>query len=173
MRLAEENDLPALKSIYSTIGAAMRAAGNPQWNIRYPEMDTLLNDVVHRQLWILEKDDRLLGALALIFGPDETYQHIENGSWLNDEPYAAIHRLFVHPDARRKRWGRYLLAFCDEEVLRHNVYNLRIDTHAQNTAMQALVCSANYTPTGTIIAKDGLARLAYQKVLSPASQAMP
>lgn len=31
--------------------------------------------------------------LALFKGAEPAYKHIENGSWLNKEPYITIHRL--------------------------------------------------------------------------------
>ena len=33
------------------------------------------------------------GVFALFDGAEPTYAHIEEGEWLNDEPYVTIHRL--------------------------------------------------------------------------------
>ena len=33
------------------------------------------------------------GVFALFEGAEPTYAHIEEGEWLNDEPYVTIHRL--------------------------------------------------------------------------------
>ena len=72
------------------------------------------------------------GVFALFDGAEPTYAHIEEGEWLNDEPYVTIHRLAGD--------GRVHGLFqCAAEHCKLLSPNVRVDTHANNTTMQRLI----------------------------------
>ena len=71
----------------------MRANGNNnQWVNGYPQRELIEADINNGYLYVCEYEGNIEGVFAMIFGEDKTYNYIE-GAWLNDEPYAAIHRV--------------------------------------------------------------------------------
>ena len=55
-------------------------------------------DISYGNSYVVEDDDKRLAAtFAFIKGEDPTYYGIENGAWLNHEPYGTIHRLAGNP----------------------------------------------------------------------------
>ena len=94
------------------------------------------------------------GVFALFDGAEPTYAHIEEGEWLNDEPYVTIHRLAGD--------GRVHGLFqCAAEHCKLLSPNVRVDTHANNTTMQRLIEKSGFKKCGIIHVRDGSPRIAY------------
>lgn len=135
----------------------MRQTGNPnQWKDDSPSQAVLLDDIQKRQLYILEDSLGIQAVFALIPGDDPTYGYIE-GSWLNDAPYAAIHR--VASAGTRKGVLKECLDYCGAKYS-----SLRIDTHFDNKIMQHLLDKYGFHRCGTIYLENGDPRLAYQLI---------
>ena len=149
-------DLPAALAIYERARAYMRETGNPnQWKTVNPPRETLEEDVRRQQLYLLVDGEEIHGVFALIPGEDPTYGVIE-GAWLNDAPYAAIHR--VASAGKRRGILAECVAFC---AGRHD--QLRIDTHADNRIMQHLLEKLGFVRCGIIHLLNGEPRIAYQR----------
>lgn len=63
---------------------------------------------------------------------DSTYSVIEDGAWLNDKPYAVVHRIAIAEGTRGI--GSFCLNWALEQA-----GNVRIDTHIDNKPMQELL----------------------------------
>ena len=134
----------------------MRQTGNPnQWKDSKPRTELLDNDISLGQLYVLDDSGTLQAVFALIPGQDPTYGYIE-GQWLNDAPYATIHR--IASAGLRKGILAECLAWCFSRYS-----NLRIDTHHDNAIMQHLLDKHGFTRCGIIYLEDGEPRIAYQK----------
>lgn len=135
----------------------MRLTGNPnQWKDSRPDPELLKEDIDIGQLYVLEEAGVLHGVFALIPGEDPTYSYIE-GSWLNNEPYAAIHR--IASAGLRKGVFADCVGWCG------TLYeNLRIDTHHDNKIMQHLLEKHGFIRCGIIYLKNGEPRIAYQRI---------
>lgn len=158
VRLATRADLDEVLGIYAAARQFMKEQGNPtQWGDDYPPVAMLEEDIARRQLYVTTAEDSLTGVFLFVIGDDPTYRVITEGAWLNAEPYGAIHRVAAAPGSR----GLFAacVAYC-----RNQIDNLRIDTHADNLAMQAAVEKQGFVYTGRITAEDGTPRLAYQWV---------
>lgn len=148
-------DLGRILNIYEFAREYMRENGNPnQWNGSYPPRELLEQDIQKGQLYVYEDSQGVHGVFAFIPGSDPTYGYIEDGAWLNEEPYAAIHRL-----AGDGSGGifRECMAFCRAESPQ-----LRADTHRDNRVMQHLLEKHGFVRCGIIYLKDGSPRIAYQ-----------
>ena len=156
LRRAEEGDLDAVMAVYRAAQDYMIASGNPtQWGHHYPAREIILDDITRSRCLVLCDGEGIRGAFALCVGEDPTYRIIEDGSWLNDEEYVTVHRLAS--DGKARGIFACAMAYCCA-----NYENIRIDTHANNRRMQALLAKSGFVPCGTIYTSDGTARLAYQ-----------
>ena len=157
IRSVEIQDLDQILSIYERARAYMQETGNPtQWGTTSPALSILLKDIELKQLYLLEDQQAIHAVFALIPGDDPTYQYIE-GEWLNNAPYAAIHR--VASAGLRKGVLGECMEYCKQK---HD--NLRIDTHHDNKIMQHLLDKHGFQRCGIIYLENGDPRIAYQLV---------
>jgi len=159
IRQATPRDLNQILAIYASARAYMKAKGNAtQWGDDHPPVDLIEEDIDHGVAYVIEDDqDRVHGVFALIMGDDPTYEIIDQGQWLNEDPYGTIHRLAS--DGHVKGIGR--LCFDYSKTL---ISNLRCDTHGDNKGMQDLLLNNDFIECGIIYAYDGSPRIAYQYV---------
>ena len=93
IRNARPSDWDDIMEIYAIARGFMKIAGNPtQWGDIFLPEDMVRNDIALQQNYVVELDGRVQAVFAMIPGVDPTYLVIE-GAWLNDEPYAAVHRV--------------------------------------------------------------------------------
>ena len=158
IRLATPHDLEAMVAVYDAARAFMARTGNPhQWgDDGYPARVLLEQDISQGKSYVIEGED---GAVHAVFfyapGPDPTYEVIEKGAWLNDAPYAVIHR--IAGDGQEKGVLAQAVAFC-----RQRCPNLRMDTHHDNYVMQRALEKQGFQKCGIIYLENGDPRIAYQ-----------
>lgn len=151
-------DLPEIQRVYAAARAFMKQTGNPnQWGDTSPELKLILGDFENKTGYVVEEGGKIVGAFAFILGTDPTYLNIEDGEWLNDEPYGTIHR--IASDGTVLGIFEEALAFCSARAK-----NVRIDTHHDNKVMQHKILKNGFTRCGIIYIADGSPRIAYQKV---------
>lgn len=150
-------DIPAMMELYAQARVFMREHGNPnQWDDSYPSRELLEKDIAFGNSYIVEDDEKNLAAtFAFIKGEDPTYYGIENGAWLNHEPYGTIHRLAGNPSCHGIASG--CIGWCKSQI-----GNLRADTHEDNKIMQHLLEKNGFVRCGIIHLADGAPRIAYQ-----------
>lgn len=159
VRRANKNDLISIMPIYDAAKSKMRADGNMhQWSNTYPDEETILADIARGELYIACEDDEIYGVFMLSFSGEETYKEIQ-GAWLNNEPYAVIHRIASLGKGRNLLKDAIDFAFASTE-------NIRIDTHEDNNIMRSLLNKLGFTYTGIIHLKSGDERRAYQLIKS-------
>ena len=157
IRNARPADWEDIMEIYAIARGFMKTAGNPtQWGDTFPPEDMVRHDIEFGQNYVVELDGRVQAVFAMIPGVDPTYLVIE-GAWLNDEPYAAVHRV-----ASRGEVKGLTLQILNWALEQHP--NIRIDTHDDNIPMQRALAAAGFTPCGRILAENGTPRIAYQKI---------
>ena len=156
IRQATTDDIDEIMRIYDAGRAFMRAHGNEsQWVDGYPSRELVEDDIAQGASYVVEGDDGGVHAVfAFFLGDDPTYAVIEDGAWLNDEPYGAIHR--IASDGVLRGTLAAAVAFGRERVR-----NLRIDTHADNIPMQNAVQKAGFVRCGIIYCVDGTPRVAF------------
>ena len=137
----------------------MRADGNlHQWSDKYPDEETLLNDIARGELYIAHDGNEIYGVFMLSFSGEDTYKEIQ-GAWINDEPYAVIHRIASF--GKGKNLLEEAIDFAFEKT-----NNIRIDTHEDNNIMRTLLKKLGFIYTGIIHLKNGDERRAYQLIKS-------
>ena len=143
IRNAELSDLGRILEIYRYAQEFMIQTGNAtQWGRSYPEEALIRRDIAQNACKVIYDEMGIHGVFALFSEPDPTYAKIENGRWLNDEPYLTIHRVADYCKGLSR--------------------NIRIDTHGDNQVMQKRIEQNGFRKCGTISVRDGSPRLAYQ-----------
>ena len=157
IKKAAIQDMDRILPIYERARRYMRETGNPhQWKDSSPTCEQLEADIAQGNLYLITDEDGVQGVFALIFGEDDSYGYIE-GEWLNDAPYATIHR--VASAGKKPGILGICLDYCETRCR-----NLRIDTHEDNRIMQHLVEKHGFVRCGIIyLASNGEPRIAYQR----------
>ena len=158
IRKAEEKDIDEIMRVTKAAKETMRARGNSiQWAGGYPDKDLWLSDIKNGNAYVVERSGRIAAVFALIFGEDSTYGYIEDGSWLNDEPYATIHR--AASDGSEHGIITEISDYCSLRTP-----NLRADTHEINTVMKNALLKNGFARCGIIYLADGTQRVAFHKI---------
>ncbi len=157
IRKTQPGDLDAVMDCYAAARAYMHSHGNPnQWVNGYPERELIEEEIAKGCSYVCIDGGTVAAVFSLIEDGEPTYRVIHDGAWLNDAPYGTVHRICV---AKR---GSGAGAFCLDWCLAR-CGNIRIDTHRDNQAMQALLKKCGYRYCGWITLADGAERLAFQK----------
>lgn len=156
IRLANRKDLPQLERIFSHAKQVMIASGNEtQWVDGYPSREIILHDINQGQCYVYEEEGRVEVVFSLIYGEDPTYSKIYEGEWLNDKPYATIHRIASMGHIKG------VSSKCIEFSIK-KYGNIRVDTHEDNKIMQRVLEKNGFCKCGIIYVANGTSRLAYQ-----------
>lgn len=162
IRKTRKEDIPQLKQIFATARQFMASNGNPdQWAPTYPSDEQLLNDINNGDSFVVISDSRqIVATFVLHAGIDHTYNTIYEGQWLNDAPYATIHRIASNGEVK----GIFRLAL---QFALNRYDNIRIDTHHDNIVMRNAIMQNGFSYCGIIHCWNGDERMAYQYVKEP------
>lgn len=155
--LAELKDLPFIMEIFEYARAFMQTHGNPsQWINGYPSEELMRQEIEAGHCFVCaDESGEILGTFCFIMGEDPTYRYIYDGAWLNDAPYAVIHRLATN--GKQKGIAKACLDWCFAHC-----NNIRVDTHRDNLVMQHILEKYGFRRCGIIHVKNGTERIAYQ-----------
>lgn len=157
IRKSKPDDIEGILNIYDSARQYMIKNGNPdQWVNGYPDANIILKDIEKNHHFVCVDDNRLLACFAFIEGEDPTYNKIVKGKWLDNNPYAVIHRIAVLEHG--KGVGSICIDWCFK---RHN--NIRVDTHEDNISMRRLLDKNGFQYCGVIFNSWGDERLVFQK----------
>lgn len=150
-------DLPEVMGVYAIARNFMRETGNPtQWTGGYPQEELLRGDIASGDSYVAVENGKIEAVFLFRKGDDPTYKVIEDGAWLNDEPYAVLHRIASRGEV--KGAGSVCIQWCFTQWP-----NLRGDTHADNHVMQHVLEKNGFVKCGRIYVADGSPRIAYQR----------
>ncbi len=157
IRHTRVEDIPRLQALFSHARSFMLETGNPsQWTAAYPSEELLRKDIGSRDSYVVEDEKQtVIATFVLRGGVDPTYDVIYEGRWLNDAPYATIHR--IASDGTRKGILHLVMQFAQ---LDYN--NIRIDTHRDNQVMRNAIAKEGFVYCGIIHCWNGDERVAYQ-----------
>lgn len=161
IRRSDTADLDRIMKIYEHARRFMAEHDNPhQWGpTNWPPADLIRSDIADGSSYVCVHEDRIVGTFFFCKGRDiePAYRIIEDGTWLDDSPYAVIHR--IAGDGTVKGIG----SFCIEWAF-NQCNHLRMDTHGDNYVMQNLLKKNGFVHCGTIyVEEDSYPRLAYEK----------
>lgn len=156
IRRTQEKDLKEIINIYETAREFMASNGNPtQWGNNFPNIELIKGDV-QKDGYVVIQDNQVIGVFVFTENAHEEAYYDIDGEWLNDKPYAVIHRCAT--GGTHKGVGQFLLEWCFNKF-----GNIRIDTHKNNIPMRNLLNKNGYKYCGKIYYKDHGERIAFQK----------
>src|SRR5699024_5922701 len=148
---------PALHELFNTGRQRQRQNGITQWAEGYPSEELIREDIKREAAYICVTDEgERVGAISVFTEPDPTYFEIE-GEWLNDEPYASVHRIVTN--GQIKGLGQYLLKWVQRQY-----DNIRIDTNKENEPMKHVLTKLGFEYCGVIYLENNDARNAYHYI---------
>lgn len=151
-------ELPIILDIYKRAREFMKANGNgSQWGDTYPEKTIVEADIVAGHSYVCVHEGQIAATFFYAEGPDASYEHIFEGEWANDAPYAVLHRVAVD------KKGAGIVSHCLNWAY-EQYPNLRIDTHENNLAMQHALKKNGFSYCGKIKLADGSERIAFQRI---------
>ena len=157
IRKAKSEDMDRILKIYENARAFMASAGNPhQWANGYPQRKLVEDDLHKEQLYVYETEEGIEAVFVYFKGIEPNYEEIENGRWLNEEPYGVLHRIAVAQQG--KGIASVCLDWCYQDC-----GNMRGDTHRKNKTMQRLFEKNGFIKCGIVRIEDGTERIAYHK----------
>jgi RimJ/RimL family protein N-acetyltransferase len=156
IRQATKQDIASLQEIFAHARLFMKQTGNPhQWAEDYPSVALLEKDIESGDCYVCMLDKEVVACFVLRPGNDPTYTDIYEGAWLNDAPYATIHRIA----SLGKVSGIMHKAMC---FAKERYHSIRIDTHRDNMVMRNAIQREGFKYCGIIHCWNGDERLAYQ-----------
>lgn len=148
IRKANTNELSEIKKLTEACARAMINKGIYQWNEQYPSLEKLQEDIKNEELYVFEKDSKIIGIMVITEVMDEEYIPIEWLSKTNKNIY--IHRLATHPDYWGQGYAQKLMDFAENFAENHHFESLRLDTFSQNKRNQNFYEARGYKRLGNI-----------------------
>ena len=166
IRKTREEDIPAVLSIWEDGRRASAAAGVYQWADGYPSEAEARADMENGWGYLVTVGRTPAAVAAIKPEKDIDYEEIEEGAWLSDRPYCAVHRVATAATMKRRGLASYMMENAARIARENGCYSLRIDTHPDNLAMQHFLESNGFIRCGVIrLHRTGEARIAFEKLL--------
>lgn len=148
IRRAKLSEIPEILKVTKACAAHMIAKGIFQWNEHYPSFQAFEKDIVREELYVYEKDGKIIGGIVVSTYMDEEYIPI---NWLTpNEKNIYIHRLFVHPENQSQGLAQKLMGFAEQKARTDGFSSVRLDTFSQNQRNQRFYEKRGYQKLGDI-----------------------
>lgn len=145
---AKKEEIPVILSITRACAQKMIRNHIFQWNEVYPSKEAFVHDMERQELYVLKKEETLIGTIVVSTLMDEEYIPVQ---WLTpNENNIYIHRLAVHPDFQGKGYAQRLMDFGEAFAKANNFQSVRLDTFSQNSRNQKFYEQRGYQRLGTI-----------------------
>ena len=96
----------------------------------YPSKKEIVKDIRHHELYVLEKDNKIIGAMVLNHEYDECYNKLSWQIFADDDEVLILHRLCIHPQYRG--CGKFLIIQAIEIAKFLNQKAIRLDVLCTN-----------------------------------------
>ncbi len=148
IRRAKISEIPDILTITQACAQKMQDNGIFQWNEHYPNEKAFTTDVGRGELYVLEEDHQIIGAIVVSTWMDAEYEPID---WLTPNGNSTyIHRLCVHPNLQGKGYAQQLMDFAESYSREQGFASVRLDTFSQNQRNQRFYEQRGYQKLGDI-----------------------
>lgn len=158
IRNTRMEELDTVMEIYAYARKFMAEHDNPtQWKDSWPPREYVERDIREGKSYVCVEGDVIGAVFYFAKEHDASYDKIYEGRWLNDEPYAVVHR--IASAGTIKGAGSFCMNWASKQCK-----NIRIDTHEDNYVMQNMLKKCGFEYCGIVYCEIGEARIAFQKV---------
>lgn len=148
IRLGLPQDLDEIKQLTEACARALQKLGIQQWNEHYPSRQRLEKDLLKKELYILQEEEKIVGIIVLTSEMDEEYFPI---NWLTSHGSSLyVHRIATLPSSWGEGGGRQLMDFAEQTAREAGFLSIRLDTFSQNKRNQRFYQSRGYQRLGDI-----------------------
>lgn len=132
VRCAFEDDLEKIEELYGFVSDSMKdTAFDIGWRRNlYPSKEMIQSDIKQQTLYILQKEDKIIGAMVLNHEYDLCYQNIYWQINVDDSEAIILHRFCIHPDYHG--CGKYFLKQAIKIAQKQNQKVIRLDVLSSN-----------------------------------------
>ncbi len=168
-RKAQEQDLARIVELIRQAKEFLKVSGVDQWQDGYPDQSDIEKDIRDGIGYVMTDGGIILAYTGIDFRGEPAYDSIR-GQWLNDQPYAVIHRTAVDNAVKGKGLAQRVFAETEKIARKQGVYNIRIDTDEDNDIMRHVIEKMGFTYCGTVIFANS-PKIAFQKCILPQQDA--
>ena len=148
IRPAIKTDLSKTIQITQACAKHLCEMGIFQWNENYPSLEAFEKDFSNEELFVLEIEGDVIGAIVISTRKDDVYEPID---WLTeDSTNGYLHRLCVHPKHQGKGHARALLNFAENHLKELGAVSVRLDTCSKNLRNNKLYEARGYRRLGDV-----------------------
>lgn len=149
IRLAKPTEIDKILTLTAACAKEMIAKEIYQWNEHYPSKSAFVKDCEREELYVLEKQSKIIGTVVITPYKDKEYDDIQ---WLttSQSKNLYIHRLAVHPEHQKKGYAQKLMQFAEAFANQKNYDSIRLDTFSQNKRNQLFYEKRGYVRLGNI-----------------------
>lgn len=108
-RKAQENDTMRIMELIRQAKAFLKANGVDQWQDGYPEQEDIERDIRDGIGYVMTDDGIIMAYTGIDFRGEPAYDSLK-GTWLNEEPYAVIHRTAVDNAVKGRGLAQHIFA---------------------------------------------------------------
>jgi GNAT superfamily N-acetyltransferase len=165
VRLGQVEDVAAVMALVCRAVPLMRASGNLQWDVDYPNAAVFKRDAGLDQMWLAEDGGRIAGVAAITTDQEPEYAEV---GWDLSETAVVVHRLVVDPAYQGQGVATALMLHAEAVARIRGIAVLRVDTNTQNEATKRLFPKLGYAFAGEIGLgfRPGLRFRCYEKRLA-------
>ncbi len=143
---ADINQLDMIFDMYSAAIENMEKQGIHQWDQIYPDKEIIRQDILLNQMYIGEKDNKIVVCFVLNEECDEEYN---NASWINpDARFCIIHRLCVNPIFQKQGIARKTMEYIEKLCKKERYDSIRLDCFTKNHYSRKLYDKSGYSIVG-------------------------
>ncbi len=168
-RPATEEDIPVILAIAEQASGSLARHKVDQWQGGYPGREDFLADIAKGNCYVLLCEGEVGAFFVLSPIPEENYDHITDGKWGGDTPYAVLHRCAVADAWRGSDLADRMVTEAERLTTELGLDWLRVDTHKKNKPMQSLLRRHGYQYRGNVLVSVAEGhdprRVAYEKRL--------
>ena len=148
IRLAKIQEIPQIVAITQACARDMMQQNIFQWNEHYPSKQIFLHDIKRNELYVLTKNNEIIGCVVLSSKMDKEYKLI---AWLTPNDHNLyIHRLAIHPTFQHKGYAQELMNFAENFAKQNKYQSIRLDTFSKNPRNQNFYKQRGYVKVGSV-----------------------
>lgn len=166
VRTSEIKDLSRVMDLINQAKEYFKSHDILQWQDGYPDINTILNDILSGSSYVLSKHSYVYGTMGFYIGIDSNFVRIYNGHWLTDtRQYGVIHRLAIDNNHKGNGCAKMLLDYCVNICKQADVPSIRLDIQKNNIPMKNFITKNGFKYCGSIRLLNGDERDAYEKII--------